>query len=174
MVLAQLYSKPIEWFWDDGMAKVAEEQGVYGAGDGELVEAGPQREPIVATISAGGLVESWGEDFGEIPVTWELLRRAPNAKALRVNGISLVSEGINDGDILILDPDAPQREGIIDGKLYAVRSEEHNQTMAARRVFTVGRRRLKLVSGDGQVTEVERSRTTIEGRIIKAIGERDL
>ena len=35
------------------------------------------------------------------------------------------------------------------------------------------RRRLKLVSGDGHVVEVERSRTVIEGRIIKAYSEQE-
>ena len=58
----------------------------------------------------------------------------------------MAAEGIYDGDCLILDSD---HNVIVDGRLYAVRSKEHNQTMAARKVFNVGRRRLKLVSGDG-------------------------
>ena len=72
---------------------------------------------------------------------------------------------------MVIDPDQTE---VVDGRLYAVRSEENNQTMAARRVYLVGRRKLKLVSGNGDVVEVERSRTVIEGRIIKAYNEQDL
>ena len=190
-LLCQIYEKPIEWFHMTDVGSIAEPVGQYrtgsippgpffltapsgGTGGGMstslLEELGPHGVPVVGTVSAGGMVEGWGEDLGYFPVTWELLRRSPNAKALRVSGNSLASEGIYDGDIVILDPDDKDIE---DGKLYAVRSEEHNQTMAARKVFTVGRRRLKLVSGDGEVVEVARSRTVIEGRIIKSFSERD-
>ncbi len=48
---------------------------------------------------------------------------------------------------------------------YAVQSEEHNQTVTARHVFVMTRYKLKLVSGDGEITEVDRRRTKIIGRI---------
>ena len=149
----------MEWFFEE------EEPKIFN----ELTDI-PQGVQVIGTVSAGGLVEGYGEDLGYFPVTWQLLNRAPRAKALRVSGNSLESEKIFDGDIVILDPDDKE---LVDGRLYVVRSEEYNQTMAARKVFTVGRRRLKLVSGDGHVVEVERSRTVIEGRIIKSYSEQE-
>ena len=62
---------------------------------------------------------------------------------------------------MVVDPDAP----FVDGKIYAVRSEEHNQTIAARKVYEVGSRGYKLVSSDGSVVEVRKSRTELLGRI---------
>ena len=169
--LARAYNKAIEWFWeeDDEAMGIAEARIDYPRG--ELLGIGPHSVAVIGTVSAGGMVESWGEDLGYWPVTGDLLRRARNAKALRVSGRSLEMEGIFDGDIVIVDPD---QKTIEDGRLYAVRSEEYNQTTAARRVYTVGRRRLKLVSGTGDVAEVDRSRTVIEGRIIRAYSEKEL
>ena len=62
----------------------------------------------------------------------------------------------------VVDPGSTQ---IIDGKIYAVQSEEHNQTVTARHVYVMTRNKLKLVSGDGEITEVDRRRTKIIGRI---------
>ena len=59
-----------------------------------------------------------------------------------------------------MDPDA----GFVDGRIYAVQPEEYNQTIAACRVYDMGRR-YKLVSGDGSVVDVLKSRTTLLGRI---------
>jgi len=116
---------------------------------------------IIGAISAGGLVEAWQQDLGTVEVPAYILRQAPNAFALRVAGNSLNSDGIIDGDIVVVDPDAAFQEG----KIFAVRSVENNQTVAARKVYTVGRRRYKLVSGDGDVLEVLRSETELLGRI---------
>ena len=160
-MLCQAYKKPAEWFI--GEWAPIYNPGINAAGFGG--KTAPYNVPVVGTVSAGGMVESWGEDLGYVPVTWELLRRAPNAKALRVSGRSLESERIFDGDIVILDPD---QKTVEDGRLYAIRSEEYNQTTAARKVYIVGSRRLKLVSGNGDVVEVDRSRTVIEGRIIQS------
>ena len=78
-----------------------------------------------------------------------------------------MSDGILDGSIVIVDPEAP----FVDGGIYAVRSEAHNQTVTARHVYTVGRLRYKLVSGDGQIDEVLKSETEILGRIRWSWGE---
>ena len=117
--------------------------------------------PVVGAISAGGLVEGWQSDLGTIGVPGEWIRLAPRAFALKVSGNSLLSDGIAEGDIVIVDPEAP----FVDGKIYAVRSEEHNETVTARHVYLVGTRRYKLVSGDGEITEVQKSRADILGRI---------
>ena len=116
---------------------------------------------VIGVISAGGVVESWQEDLGQAEVPTRVIRAAPRAYALRVSGNSLLSDGISDGDIVVVDPDA----GFVDGRIYAVRSDENNQTIAARRVYSVGRRKFKLVSGDGSVVEVDRNKTDLLGRI---------
>ena len=144
--LAALYGTTLSWLRD-------EEQG--------LTEVDLDSLRIIGSISAGGLIDGWETDLGVIQVPENIRRQAPRAFALRVNGNSLASSAFFDGDILVVDPDAP----LVDGRIYAVRSEAHNQAIAARHVYVMGRRRLKIVSGDGEVIEVERSRTDILGRV---------
>ena len=59
----------------------------------------------------------------------------------------MASDGIFDGDLVIVDPQAT----FMDGKIYAVRID--SQEIAARKVYTAGSRRFKLVSGDGDAAE---------------------
>ena len=151
-VLSQVYRRPIEWFWQEGDEAFS---------DTDLIPIEMAGVTILGTISAGGLVEGWQETLGTLEVPSYMLREAPRAFALKVSGSSLASDWIYDGDVVVVDPDAPFE----DGKIYAVRSEEHNQMVAARKVYEAGRRVYKLVSGDGEVTEVQRSRTTLLGRI---------
>ena len=66
----------------------------------------------------------------------------------------------NDGDVVLVDPVAP----FVDGRLYAIRSEEYNQTIAARQVFDMGRR-WKLMAGDGSTVDVHKNRSELLGRI---------
>ena len=150
--LAQAYGRDMEWFWQEGDDMITTTA---------LTPIKMSTVSILGTVSAGGLVESWQVNLGSLEVPSYMLREAPRAFALRVSGSSLVSDGIFDGDLVVVDPDAP----FVDGKIYAVRSEENNQTIAARKVYEAGRRVYKLVSGDGEVTEVQRSRTTLLGRI---------
>ena len=149
--LARVYQKPVEWF----------SEAAAGFTPYELQEIDLVGVPIVGAISAGGLIEGWQSDFGTVGISSDWKRQAPRAFALKVTGNSLMADGIVEGDIVIVDPDAP----FVDGKIYAVRSEAHNQTVTARHVYIMSRRRYKLVSGDGEIDEVERSRTEILGRI---------
>jgi SOS-response transcriptional repressor LexA len=161
--LAQVYRKPIEWFYGDELSPAAE----------ALIELGithPDGRPIsvpvdtvrpinvIGAISAGGFVESWQDDLGTMDVPASVLEASPRAFALRVSGNSLAAEGIWDGAMVVVDPDAP----VEDGKIYAIRRD--GGEIAARRLFIVGRR-FKVVSGDGDVLELTRSQVTVIGRI---------
>ena len=161
--LAKVYRKPVEWFYGDDLPPAAE----------ALIELGithPDGRPIslpvdtvrpinvIGAISAGGFVESWQDDLGTMDVPASVLEASPRAFALRVSGNSLAAEGIWDGAMVVVDPDAP----VEDGKIYAIRRD--GGEIAARRLFIVGRR-FKVVSGDGDVLELTRSQVTVIGRI---------
>ena len=161
--LARVYRKSMEWFYGEELSPEAE----------ALIELGishPDGRPIslpvdtvrpinvIGAISAGGFVESWQDDLGTMDVPASVLENAPRAFALRVSGNSLASEGIWDGAMVVVDPDAP----VEDGKIYAIRRD--GGEIAARRLFIVGRR-FKVVSGDGDVLELTRSQVTVIGRI---------
>lgn len=115
---------------------------------------------VIRAISTGVLVEGWQESLGLVSIPRYIIQAAPNIFALKVYGDSLIPDGILDGDIVLVDPDT----GFVDGKIFAVRSEEYNQTIAARRVYDMGRR-YKLVSGDGSVVDVLKTKTRLWGRI---------
>jgi len=161
--LAKVYRRPVEWFYGEELSPAAE----------ALIELGmthPDGRPIsvpvdtvrpinvIGAISAGGFVESWQDDLGTMDVPASVLEASPRAFALRVSGNSLASEGIWDGAMVVVDPDAP----VEDGKIYAIRRD--GGEIAARRLFIVGRR-FKVVSGDGDVLELTRSQVTVIGRI---------
>ena len=59
-----------------------------------------------------------------------ILRESLRAFALKVTGSSLVSDWIYEGGVVVVDHDST----FVDGKIYAVRSEEHNHMIAARKV----------------------------------------
>ena len=143
--LAKVYRKPVEWFYGEALPQSYNREEVRNI-------------DIIGAISAGGFVESWQEDLGTMDVPASVLEDSPRAFALRVSGNSLASEGIWDGAMVVVDPDAP----VEDGKIYAIRRD--GGEIAARRLFIVGRR-LKVVSGDGDVVELTRSQVTIIGRI---------
>ncbi len=126
-------------------------------------EIGLESRPVLGFVSAGELVESWSESDGQQPLPDTILRKAPGAFALRVSGNSLLREGISDGDTLIVDPDPDLP--FVEGRIYVVRSAAHHQTIAARRVYLAGPDRLKLVTGDGQITEVNRDEVDFLGRV---------
>ena len=161
--LAKVYRRPIEWFYGEEISPAAE----------ALIELGmthPDGRPfsvpvdtvrpinVIGAISAGGFVESWQDDLGTMDVPASILEDSPKAFALRVSGNSLASDGIWDGAMVVVDPDAP----VEDGRIYAIRRE--GGEIAARRLFIVGRR-FKVVSGDGEVLELTRSQITVIGRI---------
>lgn len=170
-MMAQVYGQPVEWLSGDGpdsTGRVAEPLAPFSPStdidriDGELgpVTLAHEEMEVIGAISARVLVEGWQQDLGQVWIPRQIIRASPNAFALRVYGDSLIPDGIVDGDIVVVDPDA----GFVEGRIYAVQSEENHQTIAARRVYDMGRR-YKLVSGDGSAIDVLKSRTTLLGRI---------
>jgi len=161
--LAKVYRRPIEWFYGEEISPAAEaliELGMTHP-DGRLFSVPVDTvRPInvIGAISAGGFVESWQDDLGTMEVPASVLEASPRAFALRVSGNSLASDGIWDGAMVVVDPDAP----VEDGKIYAIRRD--GGEIAARRLFIIGRR-FKVVSGDGDVLELTRSQVTVIGRI---------
>ena len=143
--LAKVYRKPVEWFYGEALPQSYNREEVRNI-------------DIIGAISAGGFVESWQEDLGTMDVPASVLEASPRAFALRVSGNSLAADGIWDGAMVVVDPDAP----VEDGKIYAIRRD--GGEIAARRLFIVGRR-FKVVSGDGDVLELTRSQVTVIGRI---------
>ena len=95
-----------------------------------LSAAGFQELPIKGYVSAGSPKDAWEVDLGtlSLPQTDLLLRQAPNVFALVVSGDSLQGDGIEDGDTILVDPDA----GLQVGSIHIVRSEHE---LCARHVF---------------------------------------
>ncbi|MDO8472235.1 MAG: S24 family peptidase, partial [Dehalococcoidia bacterium] len=56
-------------------------------------------------------------DLGEVAIPGFVLSESPNAFALKVSGDSLEGDGIHNGDLLVVDPDA----GLQVSKIYVVR-----------------------------------------------------
>ena len=167
--LAELYGVSVDWLLT-GDRRVAEkrpeytigppgqQRGLTGLGSRYEEELSLASIPVLGAISAGGLVEAWQEDLGTLEVPTTILKEAPRAFGLRVYGNSLVSEGIYEGAIVVVDPDSP----LTDGKIYAVRTD--GGEVAARRVFEAGPV-LKLVTGGGEVNEYARGRVDVIGRV---------
>jgi repressor LexA len=148
--LADLYSVSVDWLLK-GDRTIRKTGAGYSLGLARPTGAAGLEElsltavPVLGAISAGGLVEAWQEDLGALEVPTYIRRLAPRAFGLRVYGSSLASEWINDGSIVVVDPDAP----FVDGKIYAVRLD--GGQVAARRVIEAGSV-LKLVTGDGEIS----------------------
>jgi repressor LexA len=161
--VAALYGVSVDWLLK-GDRTIRETRAGYAlglarpAGGAGLEELSLTAVPVLGAISAGGLVEAWQEDLGTLEVPTHVRRLAPRAFGLRVYGSSLASEWINDGSIVVVDPDAP----FVDGKIYAVRLD--GGQVAARRVIEAGPV-LKLVTGDGEVSEYPRLAVAIIGRV---------
>ncbi len=102
------------------------------------------------------LTEEW------IPVPKVLLKGASaRSYGLRVAGNSLSGDGINKGDIVAVDPEAP----IIDGKIYALRIE--NEVVARHMTRINGT--VRLSSSNGEYKDIELSHVEILGRIVGSV-----
>jgi repressor LexA len=68
------------------------------------------RLPIVGTIAAGQPIEAF-EDRSEFIWVEESLTRGPNNFVLKVRGHSMIGDGINDGDYVIIQPQTTAENG---------------------------------------------------------------
>ncbi len=84
----------------------------------EIVDAGGEDQakpvsyklPIVGEIAAGQPIEAYEERSEHIWVEASLAR-SPNNFALRVRGYSMIGDGINDGDLVIVQPQSTAQNG---------------------------------------------------------------
>lgn len=102
--LVQLYGVPVE-----ELVRAA----AAGAGGPLPVSSVPLR----GYVAAGAPREAYELDLGAVPVPAAVLQKHPQAFALVVSGDSLSGDGISDGDVLLVDPEA----GLQVGKIYIVR-----------------------------------------------------
>lgn len=72
----------------------------------------PNKFPVVGTVHAGNPVLAVEEIVGFLPFPIDN-KKHPNAFILRVKGDSMVEAHIEDGDLVIVDPDIAVREGDI-------------------------------------------------------------
>lgn len=110
-----------------GLIQDMQEQIETNAEDVEFV-------PIVGCIPCGlpDLVEEHEADEYQV-VSREALKGSKRAFAVKVSGDSLSGDGINHGDILIFDRDAP----LVEGKIFAVRLDDG--TVTAKHVIHVNK-----------------------------------
>ncbi|MGH2461658.1 MAG: transcriptional repressor LexA [Chloroflexota bacterium] len=67
------------------------------------IRPGAFRLPIVGTIAAGQPIEAF-EDRGEFLWVEAGLARSPSNFVLKVSGHSMIGDGINDGDFVVIQP----------------------------------------------------------------------
>ncbi|KSV16333.1 hypothetical protein DA01_03625 [Dehalococcoides mccartyi] len=120
--------------------------------------------PVIGYIPAGypELVdEEAASDY--VPVPKELLKNASKrVYALRVSGESLKGDGIENGDIIIVDKDSEMFEG----KIYAVRTA-HNEVTAKHLYLNNGQ--IILRSSNGDYKDLVMTNADILGRVIASI-----
>ncbi len=154
--LAKLYGVVLV----EGLADVA----VFNA----LSTAGFQELPIKGYVSAGSPKDAWEVDLGtlSLPQTDLLLRQAPNVFALVVSGDSLQGDGIEDGDTILVDPDA----GLQVGSIHIVRIKHE---LCARHVFLEDGHVLLRASND-LYQEITAKEVEFVGRVVGHIKYREL
>ncbi len=131
-----------------------------------LSTAGFQKLPIKGYV--GSTKEVWEVDLGTIslPQTDVLLRQAPNVFALVVSGDSFQGDGIEDGDTILVDPDA----GLQVGSIHIVRSKHE---LCARHVFLEDGHVL-LRASDDLYQEITANELEFVGKVVGNIKYRGL
>ena len=127
-----------------------------------------QKLPIKGYVSAGSPKEAWEVDLGalSLPQTDVLLRQAPNVFALVVSGQNLQGYGIDDGDTILVDPDA----GLQVASIHIVRSKHE---LCARHVFLEDGHVL-LRASDDLYQEITAKEVEFVGKVVGHIKYRGL
>ena len=115
--------------------------------------------PLLGSAPAGYfelLQEEYVQEY--VPIPKVLIRTRNKVFALRVNGDSLIGDGIQDGDIVVLERNSP----ISDGKIYAIRVE--NEVVL--RHLTRQGPKARLTSSNSDYKEMEIEELEILGRVI--------
>lgn len=129
---------------------------------GEILQSSFYKVKILGNIPAGTPAANEEQDLGYIFVENSKLggKRLDNLFALRVNGSSLIGDGIQDGGTLIIE----KNTDIVDGKIYIVRI--HGNETVARHLFRKDGM-IVLTSSNGFYQEMKLEEVEVIGRIIK-------
>jgi len=120
----------------------------------------PVSIPVRGSVPCG-VVEAEEESVEEhINIPRELLRgkREYGIYALTVNGQSLVDDGIQPGDYVVVEPGA----SVADGKIYIIRMDNE---VVARRIHRINGK-YKLTATNGDYREIEPDQVEVLGRVI--------
>jgi SOS-response transcriptional repressor LexA len=133
-----------------------------------LSATGLQKLPIKGYVSAGSPKEAWEVDLGalSLPQTDVLLRQAPNVFALVVSGQNLQGYGIDDGDTILVDPDA----GLQVASIHIVRSKHE---LCARHV-SLEDGHVLLRSSNDLYQEITAKEVEFVGKVVGHIKYREL
>ena len=133
-----------------------------------LSTTGFQNLPIKGYVSVGSPKEAGEVDLGtlSLPQTDVLLRQAPNVFALVVSGDSFQGDGIEDGETILVDPDA----GLQVGSIHIVRSKHE---LCARHVFLEDGHVL-LRSSNDLYQEITAKEVEFVGKVVGHIKYREL
>lgn len=117
--------------------------------------------PISGIITAGGMQEAVEEDLGSLSLE-DLFPRLDRLFALRVRGTSMIEEGIQDGDYVLLARDTDLPNGAIGAVLY-------NGETTLKRVYKE-RNGLRLEPANAELTDIKVDKAFFEFQDVKIIG----
>lgn len=166
---ANALGKPVEWFLSD-----SKDQPV-GPRPMEVILKEAERRmemlnvvevPIMGRAPAGtpDLREQVIEGYEAIPRAW-LTNAGKNVFAVYVNGESLAGDDLHDGDLVLVDPDAP----FADKKIYLV---SYRGEIVLRHVIRRNDH-VELYSSNGDYKDIKAEEITIQGRVFKRIRSDD-
>jgi SOS-response transcriptional repressor LexA len=136
---------------------------IYEEGKSEVSDAGDVVElPLLGNVPAG---YPWAEEEEEretifFAVTADIRKVRDMARlyVIKISGNSLIGDGVESGDLAVIDPLAPYK----DGQIYIVRI---GNEVVARHVY-FGKDSVKLIASNGDYREMDVRQVEILGRII--------
>lgn len=115
--------------------------------------------PLMGLIAAGGPIEAI-RNPEPIEVPRNMLSRGANHYALKITGISMIEEGISDGDIIIVR----EQQTINDGEKAVAYLPDQN-TVTLKKIYR-DKNRIKLVPANKTMKPFYEKNVEIQGRVI--------
>jgi len=115
--------------------------------------------PLMGLIAAGGPIEAI-RDPEPITVPRSMLSRGANHYALKVSGISMIEEGITDGDIVIV-----REQPTVDDGEKAVAYLPDKDSVTLKKVYR-DKNRIKLVPANATMKPFYEDNVEIQGKVI--------
>lgn len=133
----------------------------------EITPTGPPvySLPIVGTIAAGQPIEAFEERSETLSVEAGLAR-SPDNFVLRVRGLSMIGDGINDGDFVVVHPQSTAENGETVVALVG-------GTGATLKRFFRERGRIRLQPANPSLEPIIVSDVTIQGKVVAVIRRYD-